>query len=124
MDKKTALQKATLVIARQLEKLDVSALEAIVENESLISTLINENIGTQLRREALFDSADIYYDSLDEDEVSEAIWRAREDDDYDMMSQLCRTELERDLVAMRRRLDNANYIAEESERKYRRALDD
>lgn len=124
MDKNTALQKATLVIARQLEKLDVSALEAIVENESLISTLINENIGTQLRREALFDNADIYYDSLDEDEVSEAIWRAREDDNYDMMSQLCRTELERDLVAMRRRLDNANYIAEESERKYRRALDD
>lgn len=116
---KTKLQKATLAIARQLAKLDESTLEAITENEELISTIINDNLGSQLRREALLADSDISH-TLDEDEVQFAIQDAR-DGNFEAMGQLSRTELERNLAEMNRRYRNACYDIDDCERRYRRA---
>ena len=112
---------AARVIAKQLEKLDESTLEAIIENEELIGTIINDNLSSQLHREALLEDDDDSH-TLDEDEVQEAIQEAREDGDFEAMGQLSRTELERNLVEMNRRYRNALYEIDDCKRRHRRGL--
>ena len=120
MANKEKLQRAALVIARQLEKLSDDTLDAIVENEAHIGTIINDNLGTQLRREEFFTDNE-GMNSIDDDEFTSAIWSAK-CDDYSEMGLLCRTELERDLVALHRKYSYALDDAETNERRYRRAM--
>ena len=122
MTDKEKLQRAALVIARQLEKLSDETLDSIVENEALIGTVINDNLGTQLRREVFF-AENEGMNSIDDDEFTSAIWNAK-CDDYSEMGLLCRTELERDLVALHRKYSYALDDAEANERRYRRAIND
>lgn len=117
---KIKLQKATLAIARLLENLSDDTLDAIAENESVLGTIINDNLGTQLRREVFFTDNE-GMNSIDEDEVTSAIWNAK-CEDYSEMGLLCRTELERDLVALHRKYSYAVDDAETNERRYRRAM--
>ena len=117
---KIKLQKATLAIARLLENLSDDTLNAIAENESVLGTIINDSLGTQLRRETLISGDDIPH-TLDEDEVQLALQDAR-DGDFEAMDQLSRTELERNLAEMSRRYRNACYDIDDCERRYRRAM--
>jgi hypothetical protein len=114
--RKTLLLRATLAISRRLNELNDDNLEAIAENEKLLDTIINDNLGTQLRREALF-ATDVDIHSVD-DELIDAVIQYNEGYS-DEMDALCRTELVRDVVELRRRLNNALYDAEKYERKYR-----